>query len=93
MRFKVQLVVCAEDGQEDTVHELMVLDKPCQRLEHLSLTLAEAKQLLTPRPQPLVAQQVTACVATRSHCDHCGKTLGIKGHYTRPSAPSLARSR
>jgi hypothetical protein len=50
MRFKVQLVVCAEDGQEDTVHELMVLDKPCQRLEHLSLTLAEAKQLLTPRP-------------------------------------------
>jgi hypothetical protein len=51
MRFKVQLVVCAEDGQEDTVHELTVLDKPCQRLEHLSLTLAEAKQLLTPRPQ------------------------------------------
>ena len=50
MRFKVQLVVCAEDGQEDTVHELTVLDKPCQRLEHLSLTLAEAKQLLTPRP-------------------------------------------
>ena len=36
MRFKVQLVVCAEDGQEDTVHELTVLDKPCQRLEHLS---------------------------------------------------------
>ena len=25
MRFKVQLVVCAEDGQEETVHELVVL--------------------------------------------------------------------
>jgi hypothetical protein len=27
MRFKVQLVVCAEDGQEDTVQEMTVLDK------------------------------------------------------------------
>jgi hypothetical protein len=27
MRFKVQLVVCAEDGQEETVHEMMVLEK------------------------------------------------------------------
>ena len=47
MRFKVQLVVCAQDGQEDTVHEMMVLDKACQRIEPLGLTLAEAKQLLT----------------------------------------------
>ena len=37
MRFKVQLVVCAEDGQEDTVHEITVLEKGCHRIEHLGL--------------------------------------------------------
>jgi hypothetical protein len=47
MRFKVQLVVCAEDGQEETVHELVVLDKAYHNIEHLGLTLMEAKQLLT----------------------------------------------
>jgi hypothetical protein len=37
MRFKVQFVVCAEDGQEDTVHEIMVIDKACQRIAHLAV--------------------------------------------------------
>jgi hypothetical protein len=50
MRFKVQIVVCAEDGQEETAHEMMVLDKACQRIEHQGLTMAEAKQLLTRWP-------------------------------------------
>src|SRR6266542_3601348 len=83
MRFKVQLVVCAEDGQEETVHEMMVLDKACQRIEHLGLTLAEAKQLLTTLQQHRLERQATAFVATHSQCAHCGKTLGIKGHHTR----------
>jgi hypothetical protein len=39
MKFKVQLVVCAEDGREETVPDLTVLDKDCQRIEHPSLTL------------------------------------------------------
>jgi hypothetical protein len=26
MRFKVQLVVCAEDGHDETVHERLLLD-------------------------------------------------------------------
>jgi hypothetical protein len=37
MQFKVQLVVCAEDGQEDTVHEMTVLDKAHQHIEHLAV--------------------------------------------------------
>jgi hypothetical protein len=60
MRCKVQLVVCAEDGQEDTVQELAVFDKQCQRLEHLGLTLAEAKQLLTTLLQHLVWLKISA---------------------------------
>jgi hypothetical protein len=54
MRFKVQLVVGTEDGQGETLHEMMVLEKACQRIEHLGLTLAEAKQLLTTLQQHLL---------------------------------------
>ena len=46
MQFNMRLVVCAEDGREEQGHEVMTLDKPCQRIEHLGLTLAEAKVLL-----------------------------------------------
>jgi hypothetical protein len=83
MRFKVQLVVCAEDGQEDTVHEMTVLDKACQRIEHLGLTLAEAKQLLTTLQHHLVEQQACAFVEAHTQCADCGKALGVKGHDTR----------
>jgi hypothetical protein len=47
MRLKVQLVISADDGRTDTTHEVTVLEKDCQRIEQLGLTLAEAKQLLT----------------------------------------------
>jgi hypothetical protein len=83
MRFKVQLVVCAEDGQEDTVREMTVLDKACQRIEHLGLTLAEAKQLLTTLQHHLVEQQASAFVEAHAQCADCGKALGVKGHDTR----------
>src|SRR5262245_55708401 len=83
MRLKVQLVVCAEDEQEDTVHEMIVLEKACQRIEHLGLTLAEAKQLLTALQHHLVEQQASAFVEAHAQCADCGKVLGIKGHDTR----------
>jgi hypothetical protein len=82
MRVKVQLLVCAEDGQEDTVYEMTVLDKACQRIEHLGLTLAEAKQLLTTLQHHLVEQQ-TSAFETHAQCAHRGKALGVKGHDTR----------
>jgi hypothetical protein len=46
MKLKVQLVVCAEDGREEEVHEIAVVEKPHERIEHLGLTLAEAKAIL-----------------------------------------------
>jgi hypothetical protein len=82
MRFKVQLVVYAEDGQEDTVHEMTVLDKACQRIEHLGLTLAEAKQLFTTLQYHLVEQQASTFVEAHAQCADCGKALGLKGHDT-----------
>jgi hypothetical protein len=46
MRVKLQLVICDDDGQEETVTDVVTLQKDSRRLEHLGLTLAEAKQLL-----------------------------------------------
>lgn len=47
MRVKLQLVLCSDAGQEETVTDVITLDKDNRRIEHLGLTLAEAKQLLS----------------------------------------------
>jgi hypothetical protein len=46
MRGKLQLVLCSDDGREETVTDIVSLNKDSHRIEHLGLTLAEAKQLL-----------------------------------------------
>jgi hypothetical protein len=46
MRVTLQLALCNDDGREATVTDIVTLKKGCQRIEHLGLTLAEAKQLL-----------------------------------------------
>jgi hypothetical protein len=45
MRVKLQLILCY-DGHEDTITDVITLKKDHRRLEHLGLTLQEAKQLL-----------------------------------------------
>ncbi len=47
MRVKLQLVMCNDQGDEETVTDVITLNKNHQRIEHLGLTLAEAKQLLS----------------------------------------------
>jgi hypothetical protein len=83
MKIKVQLVLCAEDGHEEQVHEIAIVEKPHQRIEHLGFTLTEAKSLLKTLQEHLVEQQATAFIAAHAQCEHCGKSLGIKGYHTR----------
>ena len=71
MRVKLQLVMCSDDGHEATVTDVVTLKKDHQRIEHLGLTLAEAKQLL-PHPAPPAAQQVDAFLAAHATCEDCG---------------------
>ena len=47
MRVKLPLVMYSDDGREETVTDIVTLKKDTTRIEHLGLTLAEAKQLLT----------------------------------------------
>jgi hypothetical protein len=83
MRFKIQLVVCAEGGQPDTTHEVAVLEKECRRIEHLGLTLSEAKQLLNQLQRHMVQQQATAYLAAHTQCPACGTPLHVKEQTTR----------
>jgi hypothetical protein len=81
MKMIVQFVVCEDDGREETITDVVILEKTCQQLEQVGLTLAEAKTLLQRRQQHLVERQAAAFVATRAHCQACGTLLSTKGHH------------
>jgi hypothetical protein len=83
MHVKLQLVMCTDDGREETVADIVSLKKDSKRIEHLGLTLAEAKQLLKTIQQRLLAQQVDAFLASQAHCQTCGTKLKVKGYHTR----------
>jgi hypothetical protein len=83
MHLTLQLVTHADNGDEDTVHEVAVLEKKTERLKQLGLTLAKAKQLRKTLRQYLLGQQVTAFLATRSSCEACGTPLRSEGQHTR----------
>ena len=72
MKITVHLVVCDDDGHEETVTEVVILEKACQRIEQVGLTLAEAKALLTRLQQRIVERQLASFLATRRHCQVCG---------------------
>jgi hypothetical protein len=83
MQVKLQLVVCTDEGREETVTDIVTLQKDCQRIEHLGLTLAEAKQLLTTIQQRVLEGQIRSFLADHSHCKACGAALKVKGSQTR----------
>jgi hypothetical protein len=81
MKMTVQLLVCGDDGREETITDVVILEKTCQQLERVGLTLAEAKTLLQRLLLHLVERQAAAFVARRTHCQACGALLSTKGHH------------
>jgi len=83
MRVKLQLVLCSDEGQEETVTDVITLNKNSQRIEHLGLTMAEAKQLLSTLQQHLLQHQVDTFLDRCSICADCGALLKVKAHASR----------
>ena len=83
MRVKLQLVICHDEGHEETVTEVITLNKNHQRIEHLGLTLAESKQLLSTLQRHLLQQQVDTFLDAHSTCSDCGTPLKLKAHGSR----------
>src|SRR5215471_16432994 len=83
MRVKLQLVICNDQGQDEIVTDVITLNKKHQRIEHLGLTLAESKQLLSTLQRHLLHQQVDTFLDARSTCPDCGTPLTLKAHGSR----------
>ena len=83
MRVKLQLVMCHDDGHEETVTDVITLNKNHQRIEHLGLTMAESKQLLSTLQRHLLQQQVHTFLHTSSTCQDCNTPLTLKAHGSR----------
>jgi hypothetical protein len=83
MRIKLQLVICHDDGHEETVTDVITLNKNNQRIEHLGLSLTESKQLLSTLQRHLLQQQVDTFLDTHSTCPDCGAPLKLKAHGSR----------
>lgn len=83
MHVKLQLVMCSDAGQEETVTDVITLDKDHQRIEHLGLTLAEAKQLLSTLQHHLLQQQIDTFLDPCATCADCGALLTVKAHASR----------
>jgi hypothetical protein len=83
MRVTLQLVISHDDGHEETVTDIITLNKNNQRIEHLGLSLAESKQLLSTLQRHLLQQQLNTFLDTHSTCPDCGTPLKLKAHGSR----------
>src|SRR5262245_30427026 len=83
MRVKLQLVMCSDEGQEETVTDVITLNKNSHRIEHLGLTMAEAKQLLSALQRHLLQHQVDTFLDRCSTCPDCGALRKVKAHASR----------
>ena len=83
MRIKLQLVICDDNGQEATVTDIVTLKKHHTRIEHLGLTLKEAKQLLKSIQQRLLQHQIDTFLAASATCPDCGTPRKVKGYHNR----------
>jgi len=83
MRVKLQLVLCSDEGQEEIVTDVMTLNKNSQCIEHLGLTLAEAKQLLSTLQRHLLQQQIDTFLDRCATCADCGALRKVKAHASR----------
>jgi hypothetical protein len=83
MRVKLQLVICNDQGDEETVTDVITFNKNTQRIEHRGLTLSESKQLLSTLQRQLLQQQITTLLDTRSTCPDCGTPLKLKARGSR----------
>ena len=83
MRVKLQLVISHDDGREETVTDVIALNKNNQRIEHLGLSLDESKRLLSAVQQQLLKQQITTFLNAHSTCPDCGAPLDLKARGSR----------
>jgi hypothetical protein len=71
-----------EEESAEEVVELAVLEKDCERVEHLGLSLAESRETLKTLQQHVLERQAETFVEAKRHCPECGRRLRLKGCHT-----------
>src|SRR5437899_841322 len=80
MRVQLQRVLWSDDGREETVTDLVTLQKDSTRPAHLGLSLKAATQLLTTIQHRMPQQPVEACLASHATCVDGGAPRKVKGY-------------
>ena len=66
MKFKLQQVAISEDGKENSVDEIAVLEKDFKSIEHLGLSLSESKVLPKEIQESILNQSIhKGCCSVR----------------------------
>ena len=81
MQIKIQLVVLTDDDQEDSLEEVVTLEKDFEHLEQLGLTLKESKNILKQIQQTVIERQTATYLKTHRQCECCGKRRKLKSYH------------
>ncbi len=71
MKFKMQILVENDDGDEILLAENIEFERGKSSLENLGLSLAESKELLRKTQQAMVHEQVREFLKQSEICPHC----------------------
>jgi hypothetical protein len=81
MHIKIQLIVLSDDDQEQTLEEVVTLEKEFEHLEQIGLTLTESKNILKQIQQTVIERQIAAYLKTHRQCERCGKRHKLKSYH------------
>ena len=81
MKFKMQILVENDEGEEILLAESIEFEREKSVLENLGLSLAESKELLRKTQQTMVKEQVREFLKQSEICRHCQKKRLSKGKH------------
>jgi hypothetical protein len=87
MRIRVQVIIEADDDEEDgdhppAIHEVARIDRDALSIDTLGLHLEEAKNLLQKVQVVLIDEQVRTSLAEQKACSNCGRPRAHKDTRT-----------
>lgn len=80
MKFKLQLVELTENNLQKNVYDITTLNKSCDRVEDLGITISESKEICKQIQAVVVEQQTEQFIANHNHCPHCNNAYRCKSH-------------
>ncbi|MGI8494562.1 MAG: ISKra4 family transposase [Pyrinomonadaceae bacterium] len=81
MKFKMQIVIESDDGNEILLAENIEFERKNSSLENLGLSLVESKELLRKTQQAMVHEQVRQFLKQSVTCPHCRRKRLSKGSH------------